>query len=250
MGLLFSSSKIADAEGIDSYTPDLDRRALIPRLGTRSLQLMADFADTHAVVMLCRTLSREDKQAVEGRLKFISLDHVVLRVPGELLESDLKNAFLVRTHLGEEIQFYQHDKLLEIARENAVKLSECVKNREQLNPYLQREWLRYRETMKAAEVLEVVYKKLNFYEDTLKVDVKELTILDPKSVLDCHAVGEQLAKLLAELPHLRRVNGRGLTSLWFQEQMKNECPQLVSQDQGKESGEHGTKSPVNGLDRQ
>jgi hypothetical protein len=120
--------------------------------------------------------------------------------------------------------------MLEVAREIVLyhRQKASYINRGQLDPYLQLEWLRSPEAMKAAEVLEPLYKKLNFYEKTLRIDITELTIRDPNKVMHCHAVGEHLAKHLATLQHLRRVNCQTLTSSWFLEQMKNECSQLVS----------------------
>jgi hypothetical protein len=246
MGLQQSRSPDSSASAGDYETPsisDTDRRALIPRLGMSPLLLMMEFIESHAALVVCRALSRTDKEAVDGRLEFIAnhgvFDHVVLRVPGELLQrsneaisrcKQTARKVLLRTHLGEEVELFDHPELLEYARDTCRKLHEMrgEVHQAQLDPFLQVEWLRSHETMKSIDVLEPLYKKLNVYEETFKVHIKELTISDPNNVMECHAVAEHVAKRLSELQHLRRVHCKTSTSSWFFNSMKRECSQLVA----------------------
>jgi hypothetical protein len=235
MGALQSRSKSPEAVDAENnyggYDPDMHRLALIPRFGTPALRLILDFAEAHSTLMVFRTLSSADKEAVERRLKFIALDHIVLRVPGELLANQ-DNKFCVRTYLGEEIEFFHQDKQEAIVIETAWYLyqnlpRDSMARRVQQYPSIHHAWLRADEIRKATEILEPLYKKLHVYTETLRIDITELTIIDPNCVISCHAIGEHVAKLLADLQHLRRVNCKEVNTS-FLEQMKKECSQLVS----------------------
>jgi len=153
----------------------------------------------------------------------MALNHVVLRVPGEFLNSDEQRCF-VRTHRGEEIDFVHYDKRRAVADKIQGYLYQnlprgSIGQRAQLVPSFQFLQLCADEIRKATEVLDTLYRKLHFYKEILNVDITELTIRDPKDLLNCQVLGVHLAEHLANLQHLHRVNVNKSVSPGFVEQM-------------------------------